>query len=480
MTQTKLILAGILALILVSGGVGLVTLLGATGADTPSETNPEDNGKLSAQLREAITPEGILEHERRFANIARENDGNRAAGTAGYDASAEYVADKLREAGYQVEMQTLDLPDSAKTVNANLERTVPGSEAYARGDDFTAVEFSGEGEVTAIVEPADFAEPEEGGPDSTSGCEAEDFANFREGSIALLRRGSCTFEVKVENATDAGATAALISNTGSEGETGTFQASLGEARAEIPVLATSVAVGKELAQLDGAGTRISVESDAGSGVTNNVIATLPGGDKENSVVVGAHLDSVPNGPGINDNGSGSATILEIAEELAQSEERPRNQVRFAFWGAEELGILGSRHYVDELDAGQLDDISVYLNFDMVGSPNYVPFLYGTPQVTQVFENYFETQDIEADTFDLSGRSDHGPFEAEDVPVGGIFSGDSSEKTDRQADIYGGDPGEPYDGCYHRACDDLDNLNRKALDNLSDAAAHATATFAQTK
>lgn len=270
-----------------------------------------------------------MEHEPRFATIADENGGDRAAGTPGYEASADYVAQTLRKAGYEVELQKVELPQSE-----------------------------------------------------------------------------------------------------------------------------------------------------GGGTTSNVIATSISGDSKNTVMLGAHLDSAPNSPGINDNGSGSATILEIAEEIAELDEEPRNRLRFAFWGGEEIGLLGSRHYVRELDANKLDEISVYLNFDMIASTNYVPMLYGSQQVTQIFESYFESQDLETDTFDLSGRSDHGPFARVGVPVGGIFSGDSTIKTAEQAEIFGGQPGEPYDSCYHRACDDLNNLNREALDEISGAAAHATATFAQ--
>lgn len=479
MIRTKLILAGILGLVLVSGVAGFLTLSNTPSTEPPPSDSPQAGPSqgLSAQLQEAVAPEGILEHERRFAEIAEENGGNRAAGTPGYEASAEYVADTLREAGYEVSMQQFDLPDSATTTNADLELIRTGSENFTRGEDFSTMELSGSGEVTAPVEPVDFSQPA-GGGESTSGCEAADFEGFPEGSIALLRRGSCTFGVKVENAAAAGAAAALIANTGQDGETGTLQGSLGDSEAAIPVLATSAPAGRDLAASSGAELRLTVETDAGSDTTSNVIATSPGGNEEQAVVVGAHLDSVPNGPGINDNGSGSATILEIAEQMAQLEEQPRNQVRFAFWGAEEQGLLGSRHYVNELGAGRLDDISVYLNFDMVGSPNYIPFLYGTPEVVQVFENYFDSRDLQTATFDLSGRSDHGPFAAEDVRVGGIFSGDSSEKTRREARIYGGEAGEPYDPCYHRSCDDLDNLSREALNRISDAAAHATATFAQ--
>lgn len=418
-----------------------------------------------------------MEHLRSFARIAEENGGNRAAGTPGYDASAEYVAQTLRDAGYEVEFQKFELPESAETANAELERTQPTPESYERGDGFSPMQSSGAGGVTAPVEPVDFT-LSEGNEDSTSGCEPGDFRGFQEGSVALLRRGGCAFEVKVENAAAAGAVAALVSNTGSDGEAGVFRGSLGEEEAEIPVLSTSTAVGRELANSGNTEVRLTVASDAGAATTSNVIATSPGGDGEDTVVVGAHLDSTRAGPGINDNGSGSATVLEIAQEISQLESQPDNQLRFIFWGGEELGLLGSNHYVNQLSQEELDDIRAYLNFDMIASPNYVPFLYGTPEVEQVFENYFERRDRETYTFDLAGRSDHGPFAAEGVPVGGIFSGDSSAKTERQEEIYGGEAGEPYDECYHRACDDLDNISREALDVISDAAAHATATFVQ--
>ena len=205
-----------MALILVSAGVGLAALFTASGAEAPPEANPEPSRKLSAQLRESVMPGGILEHGRRFAAIAEENGGNRAAGTPGYDASAEYVAQTLREAGYEVSLQQFDLPESAKVVEANLEQTLPEPETYSRGENFSIMEHSGAGGVSAPVEPVDFSQPGEGA-ESTSGCDPGDFEGFSEGSIALLRRGSCNFEVKVENAAAAGAAGALIVNTGQGG-----------------------------------------------------------------------------------------------------------------------------------------------------------------------------------------------------------------------------------------------------------------------
>jgi aminopeptidase S len=227
--------------------------------------------------------------------------------------------------------------------------------------------------------------------------------------------------------------------------------------------------------------RVSAAED-GRNRTTNVIAQMPGGDRAQTVMVGAHLDSVPEGPGINDNGSGSATVLELALQLAELDAEPRARVRFAFWGAEEIGLLGSRHYVEGLKAGEIEDISAYLNFDMIGSPNFTNTIYeGPDEVEDVFGSYFEARDIEAETnAALDGRSDHGPFQDENVPTGGLFSGAEGAKSEEQREAFGGRAGDPFDPCYHRPCDDIDNLSRESLDTLSDAAAHATAVLAGRK
>jgi Zn-dependent M28 family amino/carboxypeptidase len=121
---------------------------------------------------------------------------------------------------------------------------------------------------------------------------------------------------------------------------------------------------------------VVVDATATPNTEVNVIAGSSRGRKGRTIVVGAHLDSVEEGPGINDNGSGSSAILEIAEEIAQLPRDPRNRLRFAFWGAEEAGLVGSTAYVNELVAnGQIGQIEANLNFDMVGSPNFVRFVY---------------------------------------------------------------------------------------------------------
>jgi Zn-dependent M28 family amino/carboxypeptidase len=191
---------------------------------------------------------------------------------------------------------------------------------------------------------------------------------------------------------------------------------------------------------------------------------------------------VPEGPGINDNGSGTATDLEVALQMAELGIQPRNKVRFAFWGAEEVGLVGSRHYVEGLGEEEAEDVSACLNLDMTGSPNFVTSVYqGPDEVEDVFGSYFEARDIEAETNSaLDGRSDHGPFQDEGIPTGGLFSGAGGAKTEGQEEAFGGEAGAPFDACYHRACDDIDNLSKESLGRLADAAAHATAVLAQRK
>ena len=436
--------------------------LAACGGSPP----PPPDTSLSSELRGSVGVEGIMEHARRFQAIADKHGGNRAAGTPGYDASAAYVADELRRAGYEVEMQSFEFPDYAVVREAELD--IAGT--ATQETDFALMERSGTGEAEGTLRPV-----EAGGP--TSGCESEDFEGFSRGDVALLRRGTCTFRTKAENAERAGASAALIFNAGEAGGE-VLRGSLGGPGVGIPVMGTSEPLGKGLLA-GGEVPEVRVSAGEGGNRTANVIAQMPGGAGEDVVMVGAHLDSVPEGPGINDNGSGSATVLEIALGLAELDAEGRSRVRFAFWGAEEIGLLGSRHYVEGLGEGEIEEISAYLNFDMVGSPNFTNTVYeGPDEVEDVFGSYFEARDIEAETnAALDGRSDHGPFQDENVPTGGLFSGAEGTKSEEQQEAFGGQAGAPFDRCYHLACDDTDNLSRESLDTLSDAAAHATAVLA---
>lgn len=224
--------------------------------------------------------------------------------------------------------------------------------------------------------------------------------------------------------------------------------------------------------------------------TRNVFAETAGGDTANVVMAGAHLDSVTTGPGINDNGSGSAAILETAIHMAKT--TPRNKVRFAWWSAEESGLVGSNYYVNNLPQAELDKVALYLNFDMVGSPNFVRFVYdgdnsagggavgpeGSAAIEQLFVDYFASQRLASEPTPFNGRSDYGPFIAKGVPAGGLFTGAEGVKTAAQAATYGGVAGAPYDPCYHAACDTYLNNSDTGLDQMSDAIAHSIISYAQ--
>ncbi|MFI9175396.1 M28 family metallopeptidase [Streptomyces lincolnensis] len=228
-------------------------------------------------------------------------------------------------------------------------------------------------------------------------------------------------------------------------------------------------------KLDAAGFTTRIQQFTASGrVGYNLIADWPGGDTGQVVMAGSHLDSVSSGPGINDNGSGSAAVLETALAVSRANLQPTKHLRFAWWGAEELGLVGSRYYVNSLSTGDRSRISGYLNFDMIGSPNPGYFVYDDdPAIEKTFQAYFTGLGVptEIET-EGDGRSDHAPFKSAGVPVGGLFTGASRAKTAAQVTKWGGTAGLAFDRCYHSSCDTTTNINDTALDRNSDAIAYA--------
>jgi Zn-dependent M28 family amino/carboxypeptidase len=467
----------------------------------------------SQGFRKAVTLAGIREHQAALQAIADANGGNRAAGTSGYDASAEYVSKRMAAAGYQVSFQEFTFGQFREAAPPALERLTPTAKTYATPADFRA--FTGSGQATGEVVPVDVLMPSTGG--STSGCEAGDFtgtAGWNAGDIALVQRGTCPYVQKAANAQAAGAAGLILYNEGNTPDRLDVPGNLplGAEGIHIPGVGTSFAVGQEFFNLYQANPPGSVTARVETHLvedripTRNVIAETPGGNPDRVVVVGAHLDSVPAGPGINDNGSGSATNLEIAEVYAAQHRQPSNQLRFIWFGAEELGLLGSAHYVESLSEAAKQDLIGMLNFDMLGSPNFVRFVYdgdgsaglpggagppGSDEIERVFLEYFAAQGLANDPTAFDGRSDYGPFIAEGIPAGGLFSGAEVPKTQAQFDRYGGLVGAQLDPCYHAACDTFagtgdgagatpPGLGLASLDQLSDAAAHAVLTLSKTK
>ncbi len=426
----------------------LTGTLAATLLIAPVAAAAQDPNQVSRKLREGVTVQGIGQHLQALQGIATANGGTRASGTPGYAASRDYVVDRLEAAGLDVSVQQFDFAFYRKTGPASFSRTSDDPDTvFVEGEDFNVMDYSGSGTATGAVQAVDvnFADPSV----ITSGCEDSDFDDFDPGSIALLQRGTCPFGDKVTNAAEAGASGAIVFNQGNGGadRTDLFAGTLG-APVAIPAISVSFPFGEELSA-PGTTVSITTQTESETRPTWNVLADLaPKSTKKagKTVVVGAHLDSVVDGPGINDNGSGSSTILEIAEEMA-ADKAPANPVRFAFWGAEESGLLGSEHYVASLSAAELSKIGLNLNYDMLGSPNFVRFVYdgdgsmtpddpedggpaGSADIEQTFLRYFASQGLATEPTAFDGRSDYGPFIAAGIPAGGLFSGAEVIKTRR--------------------------------------------------
>jgi aminopeptidase Y len=476
------------------GAIGAVSLAAAVALvaaqQVPAGAVPieETYAKL---LVKKVTGENARQHMVALQAIADQNGGNRAVGTKGYDLSAEYVAERLRQAGYQVTLDPINFVEAwVENSPPVLEVTAPTAKTYAANADFFTFQPSPAGDVTAAVQGVDLTLPPTPTPTSTSGCEMSDFAGFTAGNIALIQRGTCPFATKVRNAGFAQASGIIIFNEGQPGRTDAFPLDIGEWRAGVPMVFAGFAVGNELANTPGAIVHLKVDSTLTLGTDHNVIGETRKGDPNNVVMVGAHLDSVEAGPGINDNGSGTAAILETALQMGNFP--VKNKVRFAFWAAEEVGLLGSDQYVEGLTAAERDKIRLYLNFDMVASPNYAYKLYdgdnsdavgfpagppGSAQIESQFASFFTSRGLATVGTDFDGRSDYGPFIAAGIPAGGIFTGAEGIKTAAEAALFGGTAGVAYDVCYHQACDTIANPNLTALDVNADAIADSTARYA---
>ncbi len=467
--------------------LALLGLLAPPLADAQTESSRHDRIDSARDLREAVEVDGIVDHLEALQEIADENDGTRASGTPGYEASVDYVVRKLRRAGYRPQVQEFTFPFFQQLGPSTFEQESPNPTTYVEGTDYFLADFSGSGEVTAPLQAIDLVLPPTPAPSSTSGCEDTDFAGFTAGNIALIQRGTCTFGEKVANAVEAGAVGVVLFNEGQPGRTDAFAGTLG-GPTTIPVVMPSFAIGNDLAGLVAAGPvsiHIATSTLSEDRQTWNVLADTRQGRADRTVVVGAHLDSVVAGPGINDNGTGSSTILEIAEELGRVANHGhgrdrghghdgdlRNRVRFAFWGAEESNLLGSTHYVANLSEAQLAKIALNLNFDMVGSVNSVNFVYDgdgsdirhgrTARVrprsrrcscaTSIAKASRRSRRPSTDAVTTARSSTSAS------PPVACSPGAEGVKTAEQAAIFGGTAGEPYDPCYHQACDTIDNVD----------------------
>lgn len=458
--------------LLITTGCGLLPGTSAPGADTTpggpasvpagSTTTPvaSPTPVTDAQLADALSADGITTHLAAWQRIAEANDGHRGAGSPGYRASVDYARGVLSEAGYRVSEQTFTFTDT--TVRSQRAERLDGA----------ALELP----ITAMQgtpsTPAGGVEATAGVPTEALGCRAEDYRELR-GAIAVVQRGTCPFAQKSELAAAAGAVAVLVvdSEGGDRGLVGT----LGTGEAErAPTAGISQEAGARLRAAMTQGPvrlRVAIEVEVAQREGINLIADGPAAPDGRVIMSGAHLDSVDEGPGINDNASGSALVLETAVQLARLGQH--TGTRFAFWDAEELGLIGSRHYVDTLDDPGRDAITAYLNFDMVASPNGVPQSYGDDGIRRRFERVFTENGRTLGAARIGGASDHAPFEQAGIAIGGLFTGAGERPSSEQAREWDVDADLAMDPCYHQACDALSEVESEAVTARLELIADAT-------
>jgi Zn-dependent M28 family amino/carboxypeptidase len=320
-----------------------------------------------------------------------------------------------------------------------------------------------------------------------------DYTTDLTGSIAIIFRGVCEFGMKVRLAAAHGAIGVIAYNNVAGNLNGySLQLFEDPKRPYVPTVGISQAAGQALvAQLkSGAVINVDFTSQADEIVTYNVIAQTKAGDQNNVIHIGGHSDSVAAGPGINDNGSGSMSILEIAVQMTNF--TVSNAVRFSWWSAEEEGLLGATYYVSQLNQTEKDKIRLFLDFDMMASPNYALQIYdgdgsaynstgppGSAEAEAEFTRYFDDiARLNHTEIEFDGRSDYGPFLEAGIAAGGIAGGAEGIKTEEEQAMFGGAAGVPYDVNYHEDGDTVNNLNLECWIEMTRAIAHMTATYAR--
>lgn len=469
--------------------VAVATLGGCSREHRSQEAQPTSDPNtqstlatdFAATLQKRMSADAMMAHLKKLQDIADANHGNRALGTSGYDASVDYVANTLRDKGFDVQMPEFEvrLPFADEP-----SLTVGGDKVAAK-----PLEFTKGTPADGVSGPLVLARVED-----TPGCTASDYDGLPvAGAVVLVDRGKCPFGAKQAVAAERGAVALIVANNQDGDQMG---GTLGEdTDVKIPVISVTKATGE---RLRGAPGPTTIKLNAGVRVehTRNVIAQTKTGSTANVVMVGAHLDSVPEGPGINDNGSGVAAVLETALQLGNSPQ-VANAVRFGFFGAEEEGLLGSNNYVQSLNQEALKDIALFLNFDMLGSPNPGYFTYDGDQSIKLNENdgvprvpegsagiertlvaYLNRAGKPPEDYSFDGRSDYDGFTKAGVPAGGLFSGAEDKKTVAQAERWGGQADEPFDPNYHKSTDTVDHIDRTALEINGGGVAYAVGLYAQ--
>lgn len=470
----------------------MITRLGATlvlitgllvGCSSPRPGPPATAPDLGHSLAKKVTVDAMFTHLRALQNIANTNGGNRADGTTGYNASVEYVAKTLRDRGFEVSMPQFD---RVYPVSPGKPALTVAGRSYPVDQASLLVQTPPGGLTGQPVRPT-----------QPSGCTANDYpAVLPRGAIAVVDDTRCSVVDKQNSALAKGAGALIVlSAPDGRGAPPTLFNPGYYKQLSVPV---AVVGPYGAAALAGASAPIRLVLDAQNIkiASRNVLAQTKTGSAQEVVLVGAHLDGARTGPGINDDGSGVAAVLETALQLGPLAP-VNNAIRFVFWGAEEDGLNGVMNYVFGLDRAQLNDIALYLNFTMLGSPNAGFFTddgdqsgppgsgvsaadvpEGSAGIERTLAGYLNLAGRRAADMPLSTRADYHPFMVAGVPIGGLTAGASQLKTTVQARLWGGKAGAPYDPNFQGPRDTVDNINREVLAVMGSGVGFAAGSYGQ--
>lgn len=494
-----------LALMCVAAAVFVFGTAGASATPPDCSTQVNDT---PGKLLPCITTSDLMNHMQNFWDIAVANPGpdgfpSRNAGEPGYLASVNYVKGLMDAAGYTTTVQTYYIDYFAYLVPPTMSESSPTAQTFALGTDFDTGQSLGTVTDGKVQPVGGIILPPTPDPSSASGCSPADFSGFTAGNIALIQRGTCTFGTKVGNAVAAGASGVILFNEGQPGRTDLLTPLIQDADGNdftpsIPVAFTTFDIGQTLYDDYQANTPAKVSLSI-HGVHDphradyNLIADSKGGDKNHTVVVDAHLDAIF-GAGMLDNASGSATILDIAQLLKNV--NPTNHLRFIWFGGEELGLLGSQYYVNNLTSTERSHIGYDLDADVTATPNYTlgildpagPDLFGgTPSTfpNRVYRPSLAARDAGVDYLSSLGLNheffspdgtDAWSFNQVGIPASGVLTGQDCCKTQHEVDLFGGEVGNfegnlgSFDGgCVDNPfiwCDNLDNNDPWVLTTMT--------------
>ncbi|KAF2636936.1 aminopeptidase-like protein Y [Massarina eburnea CBS 473.64] len=440
------------------------------------ETKPLIN---STELQELISGDRLFERAKKLFEIAKlgedeYNHPTRVIGSAGHAGTLSYIYDTILQLGDYYKIDNQSFP--AVSGNVFESRLILGDQVSKSAAPMgltpaTKNKQPVHGDLVLV---------------SNEGCQPSDVPDSVKGNIALIKRGTCPFGTKSENAGLKGAVAAIVYNPEKDSVQGTLGtpspnhiATFGISGEEAePII-------KKLENKERVDSIAYIDAEVNQILTTNIVAQTTGGDPDNCVMLGAHSDSVAEGPGINDDGSGSISLLEVATQLTKF--NVSNCVRFAWWAGEEEGLLGSDYYVATLPEEENKKIRLFMDYDMMASPNFAYQIYnatnaanpsGSEELRDLYIAWYKENGYNFTFIPFDGRSDYDGFIRNGIPGGGIATGAEGIKTKQEEEEFGGKAGDWYDPCYHQLCDDLSNVNVTAWVVNTKLIAHSVATFAR--